>query len=84
MCENKQFDIVASSNGISYYVTTNSTGTERRFGVGATLDNDQSDTGIVENIFFTMEEATECCKWLAENDVFPVTLSEVISDFYQL
>lgn len=84
MCENLKLDAVASSNGVKYCVTAGAPDAERPFGVYAVLEDDLSDAGCAENIFFTKEEAIACCKWLAENNVFPVTLSEVISDLYHM
>ena len=84
MCENHYDDIITSSHGIRYCVITGDPGSERRFGICATMENDQSDTDSVKNLFFSKEEASECCRWLAENNVFPVTLCEVLGDLYHL
>ena len=71
-----------SENGINFYVITADSDNLRPFGIMAEMDNDKSDIETVENIFFTKEEAQACCKWLAENEVFPVTLCDVLGNFY--
>lgn len=84
MCTNKKIDVVTSSSGIKYCIFTETTETERPFGIYAVMEDDRNDNGSVERIFFTEEEAAACCNWLAENEVFPISLSEVISDLYHL
>ena len=41
-----------------------------------------TDTGeeVLENIFFTFEEAYRRCEWLAENEVFSEGFKDVMSD----
>ena len=83
MYENKQINTaIAESENVNYYVTISNTDSERPFGIISTVKDDWNDTEQVENIFFTEAEAIACCKWLAENDVFPITLSEVLIDLY--
>ncbi len=82
MYKSKNPILSASGNGISFYVITGSADSLRPFGIMAEMDNDKSDAEIVENIFFTSEEAAACCKWLSENEVFPVTLCDVLGNFY--
>ena len=84
MSKNQQLDTVTSEYGINFCVITGEPGSNRRFGICATMENDQNDTDSVENLFFSEEEAYECCKWLAENNVFPITLCEVLSNLYHL
>lgn len=83
MLDNNVSDIKVNSNGISYYITTGSDPV-RPFGIFAVLDDDKTDCSSVENLYFTIEEAVKCCEWLAENNVFPITLCEIISDFYHI
>ncbi|MBO4940858.1 MAG: hypothetical protein J6D15_01430 [Clostridia bacterium] len=82
MYKSKNPILSASGNGISFYVITGNADSLRPFGIMAEMDNDKSDAEAVENIFFTSEEAAACCKWLAENEVFPVTLCDVLGNFY--
>ena len=82
MCKNKELDVITSANGVKYCVTTEPLNPERPYGIYTFMEDDQTDDGSAENIFFTKEEATACCNWLADNEVFPVTLSEVLSDLY--
>ena len=84
MCENMNLDAIASSNGVQYCVITGDENSCRPYGVFSVLENDRTDAASVENFFFTKNEAIECCKWLAENEVYPITLKEVISDLYFL
>ncbi len=82
MYNNNFSQSIAAADGISFYVVNNDTAFPRPFGIMATMDNDRTDSAIIENIFFTREEAEKCCMWLAENSVFPVTLSEVLNNLY--
>ncbi len=70
-----------SANGIDYYVTQNNV-SERAYGIAAIMHNDKSDRASAENLFFTEAEANSVCKWLAENEVYPVTLQEVLENCY--
>ncbi len=81
MCGSEIRHVAVSENGINYYVLTGNNA-DRCYGIAACLENDKDDSCSLENIFFSEEEATRCCQWLAENSVFPITLSEVISDLY--
>ncbi len=83
MCGSKTRQVAASENGVNFYVLS-SNQAERCFGIAACLENDNDDSCSLENLFFTEEEATKCCQWLAENDVFPITLTDVINDLYFL
>ncbi|MBQ9758010.1 MAG: hypothetical protein IJW15_06335 [Clostridia bacterium] len=82
MQESKNPILSASANGISFYVISTGSDSLRPFGIMSVMDNDASDNAVAENIFFTGEEAAACCKWLAENEVFPVTLCDVLGNFY--
>ncbi len=81
-CEN--CELVTSVEGISYFITCKNTESPRPFGILATVQDDAEDTGCADNLFFTREEAHKCCMWLAENQVYPITLSEVLDNFYRL
>ncbi len=70
-----------SANGINYYVTQNAC-SARPFGIVAELALDSTDTASANGLFFTAEEADACCKWLAENEVYPITLCEVLENLY--
>ncbi len=72
-----------TESGISYSViTSKDESSDRPFGILAVMDNDENDFGVAENLFFTEGEAIECCKWLAQNNVYPVTLKDVMANFF--
>lgn len=83
MLESKNLGLAASSEGINFYVLCSDEGVDRRYGIMASMETDKEDSGVAENLFFTKEEAVKCCLWLAENQVFPVTLCEVMENFYR-
>ena len=69
--------------GISYSVIcSKDDAAERPYGILAVMDNDENDFGVAENLFFTEGEAIECCKWLAQNNVYPITLKDVMANFF--
>ena len=69
--------------GISYSVIcSKDEDAERPFGILAIMDSDEEDFSVAENLFFTEAEAIECCKWLARNNVYPVTLKDVMANFF--
>ena len=69
--------------GISYSVIlAKDENADRPFGIYAVMDGDEDDFSIAENLFFTEAEAIECCKWLACNNVYPVTLKDVMANFF--
>ena len=84
MCTNRNLGLAASKGGINYYILFNSTEPKHPFGIMAVMEQDKSDVDFVENMFFTKEEALQCCLWLADNQVFPITLSEVLENRYSL
>lgn len=73
--EKKRF--VISDGGISYYVTYDE-GDNAGYGIYAELDDEKSDSMCVRKIYFTEEEAVLRCKWLCENQVFPISLRDVL------
>ncbi len=74
---------VISQNGISYYVAKREyCDGERCFGIFATFGKDCSEHELKEDLFFTLSEAEACCKWLAKNEVYPITISEVLENVY--
>ncbi len=74
-----------SANGINYYIVkSEDTHNGRIYGIGAVLCDDNTDSAEAENLFFTEAEAAEYCKWLAENEVYPISLCEVIANIYIL
>lgn len=84
MDDNTVIRLAASSNEINFYTVCSRTKDARPYGIFAVMDRDDSDNALAEKLFFTEEEATQCALWLAENQVFPITLTEVISDLYSL
>ena len=84
MFENNQLNIVASSEDVHYCIIKGDFQSQRPYGILASVKDIANDSEQAENLFFTEAEATACCMWLAENNVFPVTLCEVLSDLYTL
>ncbi len=80
---NTNQELKHSANGISYYVNKNSDSV-RPYGITAVLESDSMDKMSTGELFFTAEEAVACCKWLAENEVYPITLCEVLENLYSL
>ena len=80
---NTNKELKHSAFGINYYVIKNGI-TERPYGIMAELASDCSDHAVVEGLYFTEAEAAACCKWLAENEVYPVTLCEVLDNVYSV
>ncbi len=81
-CENRE--LITSVEGIDYFVIYKNSETPRPFGIFAISQNDAEDYGTAENIFFTREEARMCCIWLAKNEVYPITICEVLDNFYRV
>lgn len=75
MCETK-----VCGEKVYYCVTVDEKSNALRYGVSATVVGDDADTETAKNRFFTEEEARACCEWLAENEVYPITLKEVLAD----
>ncbi len=79
----KNLGLAASSYGINYSVVYDEASDFRPFGILAESDSDKEDSKIAESLFFTKEEAVSCCLWLAKNQVYPITLCEVLQNFYR-
>lgn len=75
-------NLIASGQDVNYYVTVDEDSEELRFGVSASVIGDKTDVEAANRLFFTEKEAEACCRWLAKNDVYPVTLNEVLHDLY--
>ena len=73
-----------SSDDILYHVTQDENCSPPNFGIYAVSKNDSLDQASINNRFFTENEAVMCCKWLAENNVYPVTIAEVLEDLFSL
>ena len=84
MCEFKSLEMVTETEDQVYYVDPGDAEFERCFGVAVSLKLNSEDSACVKNLFFTRGEAEKCCFWLAQNDVEPIILHEVLSNFYQL
>ena len=82
MQESKNLGLAASFDDINFYVLCSNENVDRPYGIMASTETDKEDLGVAENLFFTKEEAVKCCLWLAENQVFPITLCEVMENFY--
>ena len=81
-CKNRE--LVTSVAGIEYFVFQDKFENPRPFGILAVLQTDNEESCAAENLFFTREEAKRCCMWLADNQVYPITLCEVLDNFYRL
>lgn len=81
MCKSKNLGLAASSDGINFYILCQEEESARRYGIMAEMEDDSADSMSAENLFFTKEEAKMCCLWLAENNVYPITLCEVLENF---
>ncbi len=79
MDPNKTFK--SPSGDIEYYVTK-CEGTNRPYGIAAQMQADICDKSQVNGLFFTEAEAAACCAWFAENEVYPITLQEVLQNIY--
>ncbi len=85
MNKSNNLQTIAVANGINYYIVKSDNGNcERKYGIGAILCADDTDCAEVKNLFFTETEAIEYCKWLAENEVYPISLGEVLANIYIL
>ena len=85
MNESLEKTLVLTADQINYFTIRSTKSTNNRFyGIMAESLEDKTDFGIVENLFFTQAEATEYCKWLADNEVYPITLCDVLGNIYHL
>ena len=84
MCEFKNLESVTETEDKYYFVDSGESELKRCFGVAVALKSNPEDSACVRNLFFTRGEAEKCCLWLAENDVEPIILREVLSNFYQI
>ena len=74
-----------SSCGTNFQVVySQSKNIPRWYGIKATSTTDPEDFATAENLFFTETEACEYCRWLAENDVYPISLCDVLANIYIL
>ncbi len=81
-CKNRE--LVTSVEGIDYFVIREESENPRPFGIFAASTNDPEDIGVSQHLFFTREEACKCCLWLADNQVYPITLCDVLDNFYRV
>lgn len=85
MNESLEKTLVLTAHQINYFTVCSKNSTRNRiYGILAEAADDKDDFGVAENLFFTQAEATEYCKWLAENEVYPITLCEVLGNIYHL
>ena len=75
---------ISGKNGVTYYVIQNENGLGRSYGIMAEAIDDKTDFATVKNLFFTADEALSYCRFLADNDVFPYTLSDVLENIFIL
>ena len=78
-------ELVISMHGINYYVFCSNDNTkERQYGIYAESCEDSTDFQAAGNLFFTPEEAKAYSKWFAENEVYPITLCDVLANIYHM
>lgn len=78
-------DLVVAKHGISYYIISSENANDTRiYGIMAVMTDDEDDFETAENLFFTRAEATEYCKWFADNEVYPISLCEVLGNIYHI
>lgn len=78
-------DLVVSKQGISYFIIHNESATcSRSYGILAKMSDDEADFEMAENLFFTRAEAEAYCKYFADNEVYPVSLCEVLGNIYHI
>ena len=73
---------VSGRNGVAYYVIQNENSLDRSYGIMAETIDDKTDFATVKNLFFTADEALSYCKFLADNNVFPYTLRDVLENIF--
>ncbi len=85
MNNNNEQKTTVCANGTKFSIIhTEPSDIGRCFGIAAVSENDPNDSAQVNNLFFTSEEAEAYCKLFAENEVCPVTLSEVLENIFVL
>ena len=85
MYKTTEKDLVISMHGINYYVIYNKNSESNRYyGILAESSDDSTDFQTAENLFFTHTEAEEYCRWFAENEVYPITLCEVLANIFHM
>lgn len=73
----------ARCNEVCYYVISSRTPAYgRSYGILAVSQDDKTLCEEVENLFLTEKEAQACCNWLSENEVYPLTICEVLHNVY--
>ncbi len=80
--EKKLSSGVSGRNGVAYYVIQSENSIGRNYGIMAETIDDKTDFATIKNLFFTADEALSYCKFLADNDVFPYTLSDVLENIF--
>ena len=76
-----QKTLIASTKAVDYYTVSESGCAASRYGVMLVSKTD-SDKASTEGIFFTRDEAAKCCEFLAENEVYPVSLGDILHNIY--
>ena len=76
-----QKTLIASTKTVDYYTVSESGCVASKYGVMLVSKTD-SDKASTEGIFFTRDEAAKCCEFLAENEVYPVSLGDILHNIY--
>ncbi|MBR5614811.1 MAG: hypothetical protein IKW64_05900 [Clostridia bacterium] len=77
-----QLKYVAEKNKISYFIVSDEGESARSFGIKLVTSGSEADSASAENLFFTECEAESFCKFMAENEVYPCTLHEVLTNMF--
>lgn len=81
-CDNNKPTRFTGQNDVTYCIIQSECKTGRTFGIMAEASDGLSDFVAVKNLFFTADEAESYCRFLAENNVLPYALSEVLSRIF--
>ena len=74
--------LVVSGGGICYYVVHDAENSGAGYGIYAETEGEEGDAQYVRKVFFTEEEAVLRCRWLCENQVYPVALFDTLRNIF--
>ena len=74
----ERIKFVISNENVNYYIICTDDEGGISYGIYAETGNEKTDYSSVKNVFFTEDEALLRCKWLCENDVYPVALLDTL------
>lgn len=73
--------LAASNDKVKYYITSSESDGNIKFGISAE-EVAVGDIKTTEAVFFTETEAIKCCEYLAENTVYPISISDTLHNIY--